>query len=108
MHYCQTNAQIKRLPQRAQQRLYNILAHIFDKLTRKKLTLRQLLQNPETTDIWSKSASNEFEQLMAGNDHGISGTEAMTMIHPDDISSTKKVIYVSIVCDYMPLKKEPY
>ena len=98
----ETHAQIKRLPQKAQQRLYHNLTHIFDKLTGKKLTLRQLLQNPETTQIWSRSSSNKFGCLMNGNVHGTEGTNAMEMVPPTDVPKDKKVTYTSVVCDYQP------
>ena len=86
----QTHAQIKRLPQKVQQRLYHKLTHIFDKLTGKKLTLRQLLQNPETTQIWSRSSSNKFGCLMNGDVYGTEGTNTMEMVPPTDVPKDKK------------------
>ena len=102
-----THVQIKQLPQKVQQ-LYHKLTHIFDKITGKKLTLRQLLQNPETTQIWSRSSSNEFGRLMDGNIYGTEGTNTMAMVPPTDVPKDKKVTYAYVVCDYQPLKKMPY
>ena len=61
------------------------LMHIYDENTAKKLTLRALLQNPSTREIWSQSASNEYGRLLNGNDNGIKGTNTIEMIHPHNI-----------------------
>ncbi len=88
--------------------LLNKLLHIYDDTTGKKLTLRQLLQNPDTKDIWSKSSSNEFGRLLNGNTHGVKGTQTMVMVAPGDIPHSKKITYASMVCNYRPLKSEPH
>ena len=84
------------------------MMHIYDANTGKKLTLRALLQNPDTTEIWSRSASNEYGRLLQGNKYGITGTETMKMINPRQIPPDKKVTYASMVCDYRPLKEEKH
>ena len=55
---------MNRLSQQAQALHMHKLMHIYNENTGKKLTLRALLQNPETTEIWSKSASNEYGRLL--------------------------------------------
>ena len=72
------------------------------------MTLRALLKDPNTTKIWFRSASNEFGRLMDGNKFGTTGTQTMTMVKPSDISQDKAITYASMVCDYHPLKTEPY
>ena len=104
---CQLKAHC-RMPKYTQQYYNKKIAHIFDKITGKKMTIRQLLQNPNTTEIWSKSASNEFGRLMTGNKHGVEGTEAMCVIHPSDIPTNKAITYATVVCDHRPLKTEQY
>ena len=44
---------MNRLSQQAQTLHMHKLMHIYDKNTGKKLTLQALLQNPETTEMWS-------------------------------------------------------
>ena len=87
-----------------QTKLIKKLLHIYDDKTGKKLTLRQLLKNPETNQTCAKSSSNEFGRLMNGNTDGIHGTNTMQMVAPANIPQTKKVTYASMVCDYRPLK----
>lgn len=56
---CQQNTK-NRLSKKSQALIVNKLMNIYDSTTGKKLTLQVLLQNPLTTDTWSKSASNEY------------------------------------------------
>ena len=72
------------------------------------MTLRALLKDPNTTTIWSPSASNEFGRLMDGNKYGVVGTQAMEMIKPSDISNNRTITYASMVCGYRPLKQEAH
>ncbi len=81
-HKGHTTQSFRHLPRHAQQHFLHKAAHIFDKATGKKLTLRQLLKNPATSATWSQSASNEFSRLVTGNDAGVEGTQAMCMVNP--------------------------
>ena len=103
-----TPAALKRLPRHAKIHLIKSINHIYHKDTGKKMTLCALLKDPSTTEIWSRSASNEFGRLMNGNRAGVLGTQAMTMVHPSTISQDQAITYASMVCDYRPLKIEAH
>ena len=98
----------KSLPQFSQAYFLKSINHIYHKDTGKKMTLRALLKDPSTTEIWSQSASNEFGRLMDGNGYGVIGTQAMSMIKPAAIPRDQAITYASMVCDYGPLKHEAY
>ena len=49
-----------------------------------------------------------FGRLTQGNDAEVRCTNAMTFIHPSQITSNQKVTYVSFVCDHRPLKLEQW
>ena len=72
---------MNRLSQQAQALNMHKLLHIYDQNTGKKLTLRALLQNPETTKMWSKSASNEYGRLLKGNKYGVTGIDTTFFCH---------------------------
>ena len=85
--------------------LNNKLNHIFD-LQGRKQSLDQLLQGP-TFNTWQIATSNELGRLAQGI-RNIQGNDVIDFIHKRDIPSHKKVTYANMVCDYRPLKSEPF
>ena len=73
----------------------------------KKETIDSLLDGKDSA-TWSKSLSNEWGRLSKGNDHGVKGTETIDFIYKHQVPPENKVTYASYVCDYRPLKEEPY
>ena len=81
--------------------------HIYNK-DGKKETLKSLLQNPVTHDVWAKSSSNEYGRLLKGNKYGVTGTNTMTPCALTDIPKNKCVTYGTVVCDHRPNKTEEF
>ena len=52
--------------------------------------------------------SNECGRISQGNDHGIQGTDTLAYIKSQDAPKDRKVTCESVVCDYRPLKEEPW
>ena len=73
----------------------------------KKETIDSLLKG-NNSNIWEQSLSNEWGRLAQGNDKGVKGTNTIAFILKSEVPSDKKVTYASYVCDYRPLKDEPY
>ena len=73
----------------------------------KKETIDSLLDGKDSA-TWSRSLSNEWGRLSRGNDHGVKETETIDFIYQHQVPSENKVTYASYVCDYRPLKEEPY
>ena len=73
----------------------------------KKETIDSLLKGSNAS-TWYKSLSNEWGRLAQGNDNGVKGTDTITFIHRSEVPTNKQVTYASYVCDYRPLKDEPY
>jgi hypothetical protein len=58
--------------------------------------------------IWDTSLANEFGRLAQGNGDALAGTDTIDFIHRSDVPTDKKVTYGNFICDYRPLKSEPY
>ena len=80
--------------------------HIYD-ANGKKETIDSLLRGKDK-DVWIKSLSNEFGRLAQGNKHGVRSTNTIDFIHKHEVPSGRDITYASFVCDYRPLKSEPY
>ena len=93
---------------KAQNLAHQSLYHVYHPTTGKKETIRSLLENPATTEVWSQSSSNEYGRLLKGNKAGIQGTNTMEPCKLQDIPSGKAITYATTVCDYRPLKKETH
>lgn len=73
----------------------------------KRLTIDNLLTGKDA-DIWNKALSMEIGQLAKGNKHGVQFTKTISFINKEEVPSGEKVTYAQCVCDYRPLKPEPY
>ena len=73
----------------------------------KKQTIDSLLRSPDKA-IWEKGLSNEFGRLAQGNKYGVRSTNTIDFIHKHEVPAGRDVTYASFVCDYRPLKSEPY
>ena len=58
-------------------------------------------------NIWGNSLSNELGRLAQGI-RDITGNDVIDFITKAEISLHKKVTYANMVCDYRPLKSDPY
>ena len=79
--------------------------HIYDN-NGKKETIDSLRK--KFPEIWDKSLSNEWGRLAQGNKYGIIGTNTIDFINFNDLPQAATVTYASFVCDYRPLKSEPW
>jgi hypothetical protein len=80
--------------------------HIYNK-NGKKETIDSLLRGPNK-EVWKKAVSNEFGRLAQGNIFGVTATDTIDFIHKHEYPSNRDITYASFVCDYRPLKSEPY
>ena len=81
--------------------------HVYHPTTGKKETIDSLLRGPENKK-WTKSLSNEWGRLAQGNIHGVKATDTIDFIARTDVPQGRKVTYGSFVCDFRPLKTEPF
>lgn len=49
-----------------------------------------------------------FGQLVQGNKLGVTATDTIDFIFYDKVPAGKKVTYAAFICNYCPLKSEPY
>jgi hypothetical protein len=80
--------------------------HIYNDLGKKE-TIDTLLSGKDSA-TWTTSLANEFGRLAQGYGTGIKGTDTIDFIQRTDVPSNKKVTYGNFICDYRPLKSEPY
>jgi hypothetical protein len=80
--------------------------HIYNDLGKKENIDTLLHGNNGTT--WTTSLCNEFGRLAQGFNDKIVGTDTIDFIHKNEVPSDKKVTYGNFICDYRPLKSEPY
>ena len=73
----------------------------------KKETIDSLLNGPNK-NIWEKSLRNDWGRLAQGNMHGVRHADTIDFVHKHEVPSDSKVTCVSYVCDYHPLKEEPF
>jgi len=83
-----------------------VVNHIYNDAGQKQ-SLDQLLRGPDK-DIWTKSASNEFGRIAQGNVQGVTFQDAIDYIPKSAVPEDRDVTYASFVCDYRPLKSDPY
>ena len=80
--------------------------HIFNK-DGKKQSIDDLIKGP-TQETWLRSTANELGRLAKGIPDRVRGTECIEFIPKHKVPQGKKVTYANMVCDYRPLKDEPY
>ena len=68
----------------------------------------KLLQDPNTSKIWFLSTENELGRLSQGFANRVKAQDAMDFIHKYEVPAHKVVTYANFVCDYRPLKSEPF
>ncbi len=91
----------------AAQHLFEYRAnHIYD-ANGKRETVESLLKGPDA-EVWNKSLSNEYGRLAQGNKYGVRSTDTIEFITKEEVPAGRDVTYASFVCDYRPLKSEPY
>jgi hypothetical protein len=73
----------------------------------KKETIDSLLRGPNK-EVWKKAISNKFGRLAQGNIFGVTATDTIDFIHKHEYPTNRDITYASFVCDYRPLKSEPY
>ena len=79
--------------------------HIYNEAGSKE-TIDTLL-NGANGPTWVTSLSNEFGRLAQGFGNTV-GTDTIEFIHRTDVPKDKKATYGNFICDYRPLKSEPY
>ena len=79
--------------------------HIFD-AHGKRETIDSLLQKDPSK--WNRALSNEWGRLAQGNDTGVIGTDTIQFIFKHEVPDGRDVTYATFVCDYRPLKSEPF
>ena len=78
--------------------------HIFD-VNGKKQNIDTLLRTDPT--VWQPSMLNELGRLSQGIGD-VKGTDTIDFIPRSAVPANRKVTYANMVCDYRPLKSEPY
>ena len=58
--------------------------------------------------VWSRSLDNELGRLTQGFRNQVKGTDTMEFIPKQNVPQDRKVTYSNFVCDYRPLKSEPF
>ena len=81
--------------------------HIYNEQTGKKETIDSL-RNGINKIIWKKALSREWGRLASGTFENFSGTETIDFIYKAEVPGDRDVTYASFVCDYRPLKDDPY
>lgn len=59
-------------------------------------------------ETWLRFTANEFGRLANGIPNRVRGTDCIVFIPKSKVPPNKKVTYANMVCDYRPLKDEPY
>ena len=71
----------------------------------------------ETTDssmygdkgkTWKRSLRNELGLLSQDKKNVVNGTDTIDFIPRSDITKRRDIMYANFVCNYRPLKYEPY
>lgn len=58
---------------------------------------------------WNRALSNEWGRLAQGNKYGVTATNTITFIFKkSEIPNNAPITYASFVCNFRPLKSEPY
>ena len=83
-----------------------IANHIFDDRGRKQ-SIDDLIKGP-MKETWLRSTANELGRIANGIPNRIRGTDCIVFIPKSKVPPGKKVTYTNMVCDYCPLKDEPY
>ena len=52
--------------------------------------------------------SNELSRLAQGKNYAVKANNCVDFIHHQDFPNDRKVAYEKFVCDYRPLKSDPY
>lgn len=83
------------------------LHHLYDEITGKKETFETLRK--KDPDKWNRAMGNELGRLAQGvGKRMTSGNNNIYYIPKSKIPKGKKITYGTIVCDYRPLKDDPY
>jgi hypothetical protein len=80
--------------------------HVYDESGRKE-TIDSLL-NGKMKATWAIAISNELGRLSQGIQDRVVPTDTIDFIKKSEIPNNKKVTYANFICDYRPLKSEPY
>ncbi len=96
---------LTKLPNLLQPKFHSI-NHIFDEAG-KKQSMDKLL-NGNDKAIWWKAIGNEFGRLAQGIGTRVISTDTIDFIAKNEVPDGRKVTYGNFVCDYRPLKSEPY
>jgi hypothetical protein len=80
---------------------------VIDPITGKSLEYRELITNPATKVIWTRSSANKFGRLTQDVGGRIKGTNTMKFIQRDKVPKHKIPTYAQFVCNIRPHKAEP-
>ena len=83
-----------------------VINHIYDDNGKKRS--QDKLLNDDHSERWTQALSNELGRLTQGNAAGVSSNDAMDFIFSHEVPQSSKVTYANFVCDYRPLKDEPW
>ena len=81
--------------------------HIYNEKTGKKETIDNLRQCVHKI-IWERALSKEWGHLASGTLDNPFGTEIIEFTYKIEVPGDRDVTYASFVCDYRPLKDDPY
>jgi hypothetical protein len=86
----------------SQQHFANAVVHT---VTGKKMEYMALMKDPDLQPLWQPGFGNEAGRLFQGI-HDIPGTDTCFFVALTNIPKDRNIMYVKIVCDYKPHKKE--
>jgi hypothetical protein len=76
-------------------------------ITGKSMEYRQLITDPETKAVWTRSAANEIGRLAQGVGNRMKGTNTIRFIPVTEVPQGRKATYGRFVCTVRPQKSEP-
>jgi hypothetical protein len=82
------------------------LLHLYNKLGKKE-TIDTLLAGPRSSTWWN-AVANELGRLANGVHGRVRATNTLRFIPRSAIPSDRQITYANFICDYRPLKSEPY
>ena len=66
------------------------------------------MNNPETTEVWTRAMSNVLGRLTQSNVYGVKHTDTIEFIKWSEVPAERDVTYANFILDYRPLNVRVY
>lgn len=81
---------------------------VYDPNSGKTMEYRELIQHPNTKDVWQQSSAKEFAQCAQGLPQlNIQGSDTITFITKDQVPAGRFPTYARFVIELRPMKVDP-